>query len=335
MKYKALGTILALTLTACNPPSVEEKLPVRMGSAFPEPRVSGTVPHGDVIDLDPKYHNVEDMERVGDILALRSKDKLAVGTVADFRSGQAAVLEVDPKCGDMTAAAPDFLIACPDGVNAIDAKNPKLLVIQTTPKPVTAVARTSDGTLFVGNADSEEILAYKEGNEHSITMEGPVDQLIAVARDAGPDSVYRTNRVNTTIQNIYPDSLKAGAVLRVGLGVGEISAGSNGMALAADAIGHQFGVYLADDVIRLHQTTPTHGQSPWDLAWDKNTESVWVATTADSSISGYTISSGVGQEIVQYSGVSDIHNIEILDNGDIVAASASGAGLQIISRAQQ
>ena len=206
--------------------------------------------------------------------------------------------------------------------------NPMLL--QATDQPVTAAVKTTSGMIFAGSSDREDVDVYQDGEKTTIRVEDPTDAMIAVPVSGGEDSVYRINRRTTIIQNINVADKSAGAVLRVGLGVGTITPGAQGMALATDTIGKQFGVYLTHDVIQLHQTTPTTG-APWAIAWDDKRQQVWVATTYDNKIRRYQLGSGQGEELEAYNSIENTQSLVALPDGTILAASATGTDVQVIT----
>lgn len=303
-----------------------------MGDASPVASPAGEKPDGEVLQLGASMNNLEDVEHIGNTVLIRAGTDVAIGTIADFKGNTAKKITIAAQCGDITATASskEFVFACPDGVYIIGNDNQAQLV-QPTATPQTAAVKTSDGAIITGTTQNNQLTIYAGGQEQAVTAEDTTDQMVAVPSATGHDVVYRINRKYTLIQNVLYAEAKMGAVLRVGLGVGQITGADNGMALTADSIGKQFGVYLTEDVIRLHQTTPTAGQSPWDVAWDTTRKLAWVATTSDNTIRGYSISAGTGVEQDSYTLVPDAQNIEVLENGTIVAASATGGGLQILT----
>ncbi|MDO4631944.1 MAG: hypothetical protein Q4A82_06650 [Corynebacterium sp.] len=330
--------ILGLVLSACTPRSVQEKLPAAMGNATPaaSPATSGT-PAGDVFTLPEPFTNIAELDRVGDTLAVRTGTHIAVGTLAQLRSGDFSTVDVDVSCGDISTAPShsEFILGCADGVHAIStAGTPANSLIQATEQPITAAVKTTDGMIIAGSNEREEALLFTngdggEGKPKTIRVEDPTDAMIAVPTNNGPDVVYRINRHTTIIQTIDVGKKSSGAVLRVGLGVGMVAPAAQGMAITSDAVGKQFGVYMTLDAIRLHQTTPTTS-TPWAVAWDDKHQQVWVTTTDDNKIRRYQIGSGQGEELEAYNSIANAQSVLALPDGTIVASSASGAGLQIL-----
>ncbi len=303
-----------------------------MGNATPLASPAQTKADGEVITLNDNLTTVTDLEHVGDLLALRSGTTLAVGKLADFKKNTTTTISLDANCGDITAteASEEFIFACPDGVYAVGADKKKALIVPTD-TPQTVAVKTSDGVIITGASDNNKVQIHTDTEVTTVTVEDGTDQMIAVPTDSGPDTIYRINREHTLIQNVTYQDGKPGAILRVGLGVGQIAGGENGLAIAADTIGKQFGIYLAQEIIRLHQTTPTANESAWTVAWDATNKYVWAATTTDNKLRGYSIAAGVGEQQQVYNSIPDVQNFVVLTDGTLIAASATGAGLQVIN----
>ena len=251
--------MMGVVLTACTPPSVQEKLPAAMGNATPAPSPTMVdAPAGEVISLPEQLAKVTELDHIGEIVAVRAGAMVGVGTVDQLRAGRLVMVPVDAACGDISSApaSNEFVLGCPDGVYGIPTSvadaaddaggagdaageesdggktaelptaNPMLL--QATDQPVTAAIKTTSGMIFAGSSDREDVDVYQDGEKTTIRVEDPTDTMIAVPVSGGEDSVYRINRRTTIIQNINVADKSAGAVLRVGLGVGTITPGPRG-----------------------------------------------------------------------------------------------------------
>ncbi|WP_254360004.1 hypothetical protein [Corynebacterium glutamicum] len=320
----ALLASTALLLSACTQGVTDSP---DMGKATPAVSPAASNPDGQVIELG----NITDMEVAdGDILGVRTEDALAIGTVSDFEAGSQVELDVDKQCGDLTATGGTFVLPCADGVYLIDAKDPDLDELRATDKPVTVAALTSDDQLLVGNGEDEELTIYREGEEpETFTVAGPNTQLIAVPVIDRHDAVVRTWNENTTIQDVdYPND-REGATLRVGLGVGQMAGGEDGLLVVSDEMGGQIAIYNADDVIRLQMTAPTD-ENPWAVAWDSSNALAWITSLSENTLVGYKISEGVPEEEQRLNTIADAQNLVVLSDSTLVVASATGDGIQII-----
>ncbi|WP_216822500.1 hypothetical protein [Corynebacterium glutamicum] len=320
----ALLASTALLLSACTQGVTDSP---DMGKATPAVSPAASNPDGQVIE----FGNITDMEVAdGDILGVRTEDALAIGTVSDFEAGSQVELDVDKQCGDLTSTGGTFVLPCADGVYLIDAKDPDLDELRATDKPVTVAALTSDDQLLVGNGEDEELTIYRKGEEpETFTVAGPNTQLIAVPVIDRHDAVVRTWNENTTIQDVdYPND-REGATLRVGLGVGQMAGGEDGLLVVSDEMGGQIAIYNADDVIRLQMTAPTD-ENPWAVAWDSSNALAWITSLSENTLVGYKISEGVPEEEQRLNTIADAQNLVVLSDSTLVVASATGDGIQII-----
>ncbi|WP_408930505.1 hypothetical protein ACKFR8_02565 [Corynebacterium axilliensis] len=299
------------------------------GHAEPAASPGAKDPAGDVVDFDA----VSDMAALGDALAVRTADSLTVGSAQDFSADKAERVDVDESCGDLTASTSHFVLACGDKVLLIDPQNPSApteLAVEEE-APITVAAQTSSGEVFVGSKDSNKIGLYKDGErDKTIKVEAGSDQLIAVPNTDGADGVVRVLRDDSTIQSLDWEKHRAGGRLRVGQGVGQISGGEGAVVVAADTVGKRVAIYTASDVIRLHQYGNTDG-TPWATAWDSGRSLAWVTTTDNNLLQAFKVADGVPEAAGSLSTVADAQNVAVLENGTVVAASATGDGLQFIS----
>ncbi|GAB3591525.1 hypothetical protein GCM10027580_05360 [Corynebacterium faecale] len=316
----------ALLVTACS-----QNLPDSpdMGGATPVASPAAESPVGSVVDYSAAITDLEVAD--GDILGVRSEENLAIGTVADFEAGDEVNLGVDKQCGDLTATGDRFVLACADGVYLIDATDPDLDTVQETDKPTTVAALTSAGLLIAGNDVDDDVTVYRDGEEPvEISVQNPGTEMIAVPVDDRHDAVVRIWDETTTIQDVdYPNE-RAGATLRVGLGVAQMAGGEDGLMVVSDNIGNQLAIYNADDLIRLHMTAPVD-DAPWGVAWDSVNSLAWITTLSNNQLTGFRISEGVPEEQHRLGTVADAQNVVALEDGSLVVASASGDGLQIIA----
>ena len=105
---------MGVVLTACTPPSVQEKLPTAMGNATPAPSPAIVdAPAGEVISLPEQLAKVTELDHIGEIVAVRAGNVVGVGTVDQLRTGRLVTVPVDAACGDISAAPASWLSAVP------------------------------------------------------------------------------------------------------------------------------------------------------------------------------------------------------------------------------
>ncbi|QAU52370.1 hypothetical protein CPELA_05495 [Corynebacterium pelargi] len=324
---KTLGLALCtITLAACGTSVTEvandDQAPV--GNATPAASPAENNPDGVVIPMKA----IDDLEHVGNTLAIRTEGKLLIGDIEDKDFREAHSVDLDASCGDVTAAHDAFVSACGEEVKIISPEGN--VDTQQLEHPATVAVRTSDGTLITGDDQQSEVWIYRQGEDPtSVGVEKTTDQMIVVDNGDSPDAVVRINREYSLIQDVHWQDDKQGPILRVGSGVGQIAAGTNGVLLASDTVGDQLALYSAEEIIRLHQTIPTP-ESPWAVAWDKKNQQAWTISTAKNKVVVYSPQTGTLELQREANAVANATSLVVLDNGVAVAGSSSGAGLQIL-----
>ncbi|MCQ9342859.1 YncE family protein [Corynebacterium kozikiae] len=327
------STLAALLLSACGT-SVESKLNTEeltgaMGNATPVASPASNTPDGEVLELGEE---LAEIEVIGQTLAVRSQDGLKLGTLEEFRADDAASITLPSECGRVAASSGKFVLACGQSAYLIDPADTQL------PAPIDlggsydlAVLSGDNKIIAASTQTNQAVVLSADGSDEAakpFTVEGTTSQLALSTRPDGSDAVVRINREKTLIQDIELEELRAGAMLRVGLGVGEISAGEQGMFLAADTVGNQLAVYQSLDFIRLHQTTPV-AEGPWSTAWDAQGQRALVASTGTNTLSSYRLNTGTPELDATWETIADAQHLAVVGN-QVVLSSASGAGLQII-----
>ena len=290
-----------------------------MGNAEP----AQSPPTSDVAGEVVEFPAVEEMEFTDGVIGVRVDGKLRLGTLEEITKGGGSSFELDDSCGDVTANEGVFAVVCGGTVRVFTGTDERSF---TPEEPVTVAAPLPDGRIVAGSNETPKTWVFdSDGNQTDrITVARPTDFILADG-----ESVVRLNRFDTTIQDIQLDKSRQGGTLRVGLGVGQASFGEDGLVLASDATGGQLFVYTTDEVVRLHQTVPTD-PSPWAVAWDPENKLAWITSTETNTVTAYDISKGVPREQRKLSTVADAQNMISLDDGTLLLASSSGAGLQVI-----
>lgn len=318
------ATATALALAGCGGTPLEQATSetVSMGDATPAESPAESDPDGEVVDFEP----VRDLDSTNGIIGVRTEHALITGTAADITAGKGSIHELDSSCGDVSANDGSFVVACDGEIKVFGAKE---TTIQTD-HPVTTATITTSGEVLAASGAERTVWLFNEGEEvQSFPVARETDQIQAVPVEGQEDTVVRVCSFDTTIQQLDWRGKREGGTLRVGLGVGKVAAGENGLILAADSNGSQLLVYTSDDIIRLHQMAPVPG-GPWDASWDPTQRLAWVSSTAENLATGYDISQGVPLQRAQVRTVPDARSIVSLDDGTLILASATGAGLQIV-----
>lgn len=304
-----------------------------MGNAEPVDSPTSENPDGEVRE----YAAVKDMELTNDILGVVAEGNLKIGSLDQITGEGAKSYDFPDACGDLTANAGKFVAVCDQKVRIFDQDSERGFVPE---EPVTSAAVLSDGRIVAGSTETEKVWVYSaEGEKQaSFGVARPSDYVVAgelpdgwaYAGKEGSDAVVRVNRFDTTIQDIHVDKKRGGGTLRVGLGVGQVTTGREGLVLASDTTGNQLFVYTTDEVIRLHQTVPTE-PSPYAVAWDDHRSLAWAASTGSNVATGYDLSKGVPVASASVATIANARHMVVLNDGTIIFASSSGEGLQVLA----
>lgn len=321
-----VALVAAALVGACSnsPTEIGNELAVDMGDASPASVPRSAAPAGRVYDYDP----VHDLDETHGLIAVRTDAAVTIGSLDQVTDGTATTYQLDDNCGEISANAGSFVVGCGEQIRVLRADGEETIA---TNHAVTAATRTTTGEVLAGSDAARTVWLYRDGElADEIAVARETDQIQAVPVAGRRDTVVRTNSFDTTIQDLDWAASRQGGTLRVGLGVGKVAAGEDGLVLAADATGSQLLVYTTDNIIRLHQMAPVP-QSPWDVAWDSTDRLAWVSSTAGNVATGYDISRGVPLERASMHTVADPQSMVVLDDGTVLIASASGDGLQVVS----
>ncbi|ULE35823.1 hypothetical protein K3G64_18845 [Mycobacterium sp. IDR2000157661] len=190
----------------------------------------------------------------------------------------------------------------------------------------TAIARRADGRLVLGTADGAVLTL---GSETEVTAEldvfARVDQIVTQGNTA-----VVLDRGQTSVTTVSEDGTEDDQALRAGLGAATMVADPAGRVLVADTRGDGLLVFATEPLI-LRQSYPVPG-APYGLAGSATL--VWVSQTADNSVIGYDLATGIPVEKVRYRTVQQPNSLAYDESsGTLYVVSGSGAGVQVISDA--
>ncbi|MEV4152483.1 hypothetical protein AB0J48_05675 [Nocardia salmonicida] len=216
----------------------------------------------------------------------------------------------------------EVLVAAPDRVLRVDATTGTL---SETPVDgdVHSVRTRTDGTLVVGTAD---------GTVRELTADGAVTRTITGLVSADElaltgENITVLDRKQTAVVAVGQDAL--GLMLRAGDGATNVIADRHGRIIVADTAGGELLVYSAGPLV-LRQRFPV-SSSPYALAYDTRSDTVWVSCTQSNEVVGYDLSTGIGVEVARLATLRQPDAITVDERtGDLFVASAVGDGLQRI-----
>lgn len=193
-----------------------------------------------------------------------------------------------------------------------------------------AVARRSDGTLVVGLDGGRVQLLDPAGKpQRTVTGLGTVDEL-AVAGDA----IAALDLGQTKLTELDLERDRPGLSLRAGRGTTHVISDHFGRLLATDTSGGALLVYTVDPLM-LRQLFPV-GASPYALAYDERSETVWLTLSGSNEVVGFDLSTGIPEEVGRFPTVRQPNSLTIDSRtGDMFVGSATGDGLQRIGADQR
>ncbi|NEW37781.1 hypothetical protein GV794_10940 [Nocardia cyriacigeorgica] len=323
------GVAVLALLTGCSSDTDADKVPTRDPATAAVAPEQSAVPAGAVVPVAQPIRALLAEAKTGRIAAL------------DARGDTAAVYLIDPAnatpdTGTTTVALPatgaavaqgapgEVLIPATDRVLRVDVTTGAV-----TDVPVDGDARSvqlgADGGLIVGTADGRVLWLDAQGRSSD-----SVDGLISAdALAVAGDRVAVLDRHQTSITEIDPAEDHLGLALRTGDGATNMIADRFGRIVVTDTAGGELLVYTTGPLV-LHQRFPVRS-SPYALAYDQRSDTVWVTCTQSNEVVGFDLSTGIPEEVGRYPTVGQPNSVTVDErSGDLFVGSATGDGLQRI-----
>ncbi|MCJ7859702.1 hypothetical protein [Corynebacterium kalidii] len=262
-------------------------------------------------------------------VAALEQGRLSIGTLGDVASGRATTVDVDDSCTTVSGAVDGVVLGCGTTVRVLDAEGEEQRRVDA-PGEVTAAAVHPDGSLAVTVESDADVHWFSpdgesSGSEH-ITDSASALQLVGNTRDGDPQwRAALVDAAQTSVTDIDIADRSRLAALRIGQGVGTVSAGTrpDGVLVASDPRRNQALVYTLTDVIRHTQSVPT-GDGAWAVLWDSDRELMWVSTTGDNTLTGYDLSTGTPVAVGEVTTAPDVRHIIDDGSGDLLLVTADG-----------
>ncbi|MFI7188663.1 YncE family protein [Nocardia nova] len=195
---------------------------------------------------------------------------------------------------------------------------------------VRAIARRGDGSLVAGLDGGRVQILDADGHPNkTVSGLGTVDAVAATA-----NAVATLNLDQTTLTELDLDRDRPGLALRAGLGATHVISDHYGRLLATDTSGGALLVYTTDPLL-LRQRFPV-GPSPYALAYDERSDTVWLTLSGSNEVVGFDLSTGIPEEVGRFATVRQPNSLTIDSRtGDMFVGSATGDGLQRIGADQR
>ncbi|MFC9434197.1 YncE family protein [Nocardia sp. NPDC057030] len=188
-----------------------------------------------------------------------------------------------------------------------------------------SVQRRDDDTLLVGTAD---------GKVRTLSPAGKVVRTVSGLASADalaltPDHVSVLDRKQTSVTEIELGKDDLGLALRAGDGATTMISDHFGRIIVTDSTGNELLVFSAGPLV-LRQRFPVNS-SPYALAYDQRSDTVWVTCTQSNEVVGFDLSTGIPTEVGRYPTVRQPNSVAIDQRtGDMFVGSAADGGLQRI-----
>ncbi|MFE7740912.1 hypothetical protein [Nocardia sp. NPDC057455] len=324
----AFAGVAVLVLTAgCSSGTGGPDLPTREpATAASAPPVT-TPPAGQVLPAGPLAELAADS--AGGLLAGLDGN---VVTVFDPAAAQpvARTVTLPERASGLTPGRPgEMLVAAPGRVLRVDLATGAIAAV-TVEGDVRSVRARRDGGLLVGTAD---------GRVQELTPEGKVTSTVSglvsadeLAEADGKLTVL--DRHQSAIFQVDLSEQRPGLALRAGDGATRLIGDTRGRFVVTDTADGELLVYTAGPLV-LRQRFPV-GSSPYALAYDQRSDTVWVTCTQRNEVVGFDLSTGIPKEVGRYATVRQPNAVAVEQRtGDLFVGSATGDGLQRIGAADR
>ncbi|WP_433654174.1 YncE family protein [Nocardia sp. CA-128927] len=332
----ALVGVAALAfLAGCSNTPDSDNLPTRDPATAAVSPAASTRPAGDVMGLS----NVRALlteESTGEIAALDASETSTVLFLIDpttlTRVGPNGVPDPGVRALSLTARGAslaqgkpgEVLIPAPNRIFRVDIAGRNISEVPVD-GDARSVQRRDDGSLLVGTADGKVRTISPEGKlTRTVTGLASADALALTA-----DHVSVLDRRQTSVTEIELGKDDLGLALRAGDGATNMIADRFGRIIVTDTGGGELLVFSAGPLV-LRQRFPVNS-SPYALAYDQRSDTVWVTCTESNEVVGFDLSTGIPTEVGRYPTVRQPNSVTVDQRtGDMFVGSAADGGLQRI-----
>ncbi|MFI6041416.1 YncE family protein [Nocardia sp. NPDC051321] len=322
--------VAALALLAgCGNSPDSDKLPTRDPATAAISPSASTPPAGNVTGLAPVRAMLAE-QSTGQIAAL---DAGATNTLylidpatrTDVPNSGVRTLPLPAHGAGLAQGKPgELLIPAPDRILRVDVTAATLSEVPFD-GDARSVQRRDDDTLLVGTAD---------GKVRTLSAEGKITRTVTGLASADalaltPDHVSVLDRRQTSVTEIELGKNDLGLALRAGDGATNMISDHFGRIIVTDSTGDELLVFSAGPLV-LRQRFPVNS-SPYALAYDQRSDTVWVTCTQSNEVVGFDLSTGIPTEVGRYPTVRQPNSVTIDQRtGDMFVGSAADGGLQRI-----
>lgn len=319
----AVGLVTLALLTGCSGSGDSPDVPTRVPATPAAAPAPATAPTGTVALAGVSFGLLAADPGSGLLAAVRDTtlEVLDPATVTVARTvtlpGPAAAL-VPGRAGEVLAATPGRIVRVELDSGAATEIPVDGDVRSVTPGP--------DGTLVAGTADGRVLTLGPDGVVRAAA--GGLVSADALAVIGGEVAVL--DRRQSLIAELDTGADRLGLALRAGDGATKLLADDRQRVLVTDTEDGELQVYTTAPLV-LRQRFPV-GSSPYALAYDARSDTVWVSCTASNEVVGFDLSTGIPVEVDRHPTVRQPDALAVdARTGDLFVASAAGDGVQRIA----
>ena len=235
-----------------------------------------------------------------------------------------------PALGALTASGDGFIGAA-DGAIVRIGKDGEVTEQKVDIGGARAIAVTGDQRVLVGNDRGRVLVVDANGKvQRNIGGFVSVDDITVAPASAGDmaGQVVILDRAQSAVIPIDIDSGEMKAALRAGDGATQAIVDDSGRILVTGTRTDEIYAFYGQPIMmRLRAPVP---ESPYALAFDEKSKTLWVSSTAGNVITGYDISTGEAKEIHRIGSVPQVTSMTVDANGTLMAVSGRDGALQVV-----
>ncbi|MFC8042935.1 YncE family protein [Nocardia sp. NPDC057353] len=321
----AAGLVALALLTGCSGDGSGPDVPTRV-PATPAAAPAPAVPPAGRTALAGSSYTLLAAEPGSGLLAAAAGTRLDVLDPADDPVAVARTLTLPGAAAALVPGRPGELLAAVPG--AVVRVEPATGASTEVPVDgdVRSVSPGPDGTLVVGTADGQVRTLGPDG-----AVRAAADGLVtadALAVIGGEVAVL--DRHQSLIAELDTGADRLGLRLRAGDGATTLIADAQGRVLVTDPEHGELLVYTTAPLV-LRQRFPV-GSSPYAVAYDAGSDTVWVSCTQSNEVVGFDLGTGIPVEVDRRPTVRQPDALAVdAGTGDLFVASAAGGGVQRIA----
>ncbi|MFC9894646.1 YncE family protein [Nocardia sp. NPDC127579] len=315
-----------LLLTGCSGSDDKPDAPTREPAAAAVAPVPTAAPAGRVVPVGRAVTALVSDPGTGQLAALDGATVLLI----DPATGAVRTVALPAPGASLALGAPgEVLVAAPQRIVRVQVAAAAVSEIPVE-GDVRSVLNGTDGTVLAGTAD---------GRVRTLAADGAVLRTVTglVSADVlarTPDHLAVLDRHQSSITEIDPGAADLGLAQRAGDGATMMIADHFGRVLVTDSDDNELLVYSTGPLL-LRQRFPV-GSSPYALAYDQRSETVWVTCTQSNEVVGFDLGTGIPVEVGRYPAVRQPNSVTVDERtGDLFVGSATGDGVQRIPAEQR